>query len=119
MSESRLERYAEAIRGFGFCEDYDFEAAARAAMAIADDEYAHARETYLITLGEIKKAHAEHIARLRGNPEFAAEQIDGLDASDPEAAHGNADDILLANVEPVIAEAYRRLIDRCRWWATA
>ena len=53
------------------------------------------------------------------NPEFAAEQIDRLDASDPEAAHANADDILVANVDPIIADAYRRLVARCLWWASA
>lgn len=53
------------------------------------------------------------------NAAFAAEQIDRLDAEDPEEAHSNADDILLANVDPIIAAAYRRLVDRCRWWATA
>lgn len=53
------------------------------------------------------------------NPEFAAEQINNLDASDPEVAHANADDILLANVDPLIAAAYQRLAARCKWWAYA
>lgn len=53
------------------------------------------------------------------NPQFAADAIDDLDASDPEAAHGNADEILLANIDPLIADAYRRLIARCAWWVSA
>lgn len=54
------------------------------------------------------------------NAKFAAEQIDNLDAAtDPEVAHGHADDILLANVDPLIADAYRRLVARCAWWSCA
>lgn len=46
-----------------------------------------------------------------------AEKIDALDASDPERAHGDADEILLDHVDIVVASAYRRLIERCDWWA--
>lgn len=57
---------------------------------------------------------------IKADPQFAADQIDALDASeDPEAAHSNADDILLANVDPLVADAYRRLMARCAWWGTA
>lgn len=53
------------------------------------------------------------------NPIFAAQAIEALDAADPEAAHGNADDILLANIHPEIAAAYIRLVERADWWAGA
>lgn len=56
---------------------------------------------------------------MSGNPEFAARLIDELSADDPESAHSMADDVLLANVDPQIADAYRRLMARCRWWACA
>lgn len=44
--------------------------------------------------------------------------LNAIDASDPERAHGQADEILLAAVHAEVAAAYRRLIDRARWWAT-
>ncbi len=52
-----------------------------------------------------------------------AEQIARLDAltgdGDIERDHSEADDILLASVDPLIATAYRRLVERSRWWACA
>jgi hypothetical protein len=38
---------------------------------------------------------------------------------DPEEAHGKADDVLLRAAPPEVAEAYRRLVERCEWWAYA
>lgn len=49
---------------------------------------------------------------------FAA-QLDGISGDDPDGAHGEADRVLLAAVHPDVAEAYRRLVRRCEWWATA
>lgn len=49
----------------------------------------------------------------------AVDAIDALSGEDPEAAHGMADAVLLENVDPRIADAYRRLVKRASWWATA
>lgn len=39
--------------------------------------------------------------------------------SDPEVAHSRADSILLGLVPSDVASAYRRLVARCGWWASA
>jgi hypothetical protein len=49
----------------------------------------------------------------------AVAALDALDGTDPEGAHGGADDILLKVVPPEVAEAYSRVQSRCRWWAWA
>lgn len=49
----------------------------------------------------------------------AVATLDSLDESDPEVAHGRADDVLLASVDPRVRDAYLRLVDRCSWWAAA
>lgn len=38
---------------------------------------------------------------------------------DPEADHGFADKVLLATVDHEVREAYDRLVQRARWWASA
>jgi hypothetical protein len=38
---------------------------------------------------------------------------------DPEDFHSEADEILLAYVPVEVADAYRRLQERCAWWACA
>jgi hypothetical protein len=38
---------------------------------------------------------------------------------DPEDFHGQADEILLALVDPNVRRAYEALIERCSWWAFA
>lgn len=53
------------------------------------------------------------------NAANAVAELDTWAGGDPEAEHGAADEILLANVHPDIAAAYRRLVSRCNWWATA
>ena len=54
------------------------------------------------------------------NPATAVAKLDAIDGGrDPEGAHGEADKILLRMVPPEVAAAYRRLVDRARWWATA
>jgi hypothetical protein len=45
--------------------------------------------------------------------------LDAVDAVDPEVAHGDADRLLLEFVPPRVEAAYERLVERCRWWATA
>jgi pyrroline-5-carboxylate reductase len=40
-------------------------------------------------------------------------------ASDPEAAHSEADAVLLATVPQTVADAYQRVVDACPWWAYA
>jgi len=45
--------------------------------------------------------------------------LDAIDGVDGEGAHSRADQILLDAVNPAIREAYKRLQDRCGWWACA
>lgn len=48
----------------------------------------------------------------------AVELLDSFDGNeDPEADHGNADNVLLSMVPSDVADAYRRLVNRARWWA--
>ena len=50
----------------------------------------------------------------------AVKALDDIDGQgDPEGAHGEADEILLKSVPAPVAEAYKRLVDRARWWARA
>lgn len=58
-------------------------------------------------------------ARLPGSVEETVRLLDEIEGGDPDAAHGCADDILLAFVPAQVAAAYRRLVARCDWWATA
>lgn len=53
------------------------------------------------------------------NTREAIERLDATSGGDPEGAHSDADDVLLALVDPEVAEAYERLVGRCRWWACA
>jgi hypothetical protein len=53
------------------------------------------------------------------SPETAVATLDGMAGQDPEADHGDADQVLLAVVPPEVAAAYERLVDRAAWWATA
>ena len=48
-----------------------------------------------------------------------AELIDAIDVSDPEAAHGRLDALLLEIMPDVIQEAAARLVARADWWASA
>jgi len=52
-------------------------------------------------------------------PDEAIAALDAISGQEPEGDHGYADEILLDQVEPAVADAYRRLVDRARWWATA
>jgi hypothetical protein len=47
------------------------------------------------------------------------ERLDAIGGDDPEAAHSAADDLLLACVPTDVADAYRRVAERCRWWAAS
>lgn len=47
------------------------------------------------------------------------EALDAIDPGDPELAHGQADDLLLEAVPAEIRDAYKRVADRCHWWAGA
>ena len=40
-------------------------------------------------------------------------------AGDPEAAHADADSVLLAMVDPEIKAAYMDVVKACNWWAYA
>jgi hypothetical protein len=46
-------------------------------------------------------------------------RIERMLASDPEAAHSDADAVLLACVPVAVRDAYQRVVDACSWWATA
>lgn len=52
-------------------------------------------------------------------PDEAVAALDAIDGADADGAHGEADNILLCVVPPAVEAAYRRLIARCGWWATA
>lgn len=41
------------------------------------------------------------------------------DDNDPEVWHSKADDILLAVAPTEVRDAYKRLVGRSPWWATA
>lgn len=45
--------------------------------------------------------------------------LDALINYDPEAAHGQADKILLSVVSEEVAAAYARVVERSNWWACA
>ena len=50
----------------------------------------------------------------------AVAALDAIDGTrDPEKDHGRADEILLAVAPEAVREAYRRLVERARWWAAA
>lgn len=49
----------------------------------------------------------------------AARRLDCIGSADPEAAHSDADKILLELAGPDVRAAYERLVERCRWWASA
>jgi hypothetical protein len=58
--------------------------------------------------------------RKRLTTEDAVRQLDTIDGDgDCEAAHADADDILLATVPAEVAAAYNRLVARTRWWVHA
>jgi hypothetical protein len=46
----------------------------------------------------------------------AVTDLRALDASDPEKAHAEADQILLDLVPTEVVRAYQRLQARCKWW---
>lgn len=52
-------------------------------------------------------------------PEEAVAALDVLDVTDPEAAHMEADAILLRIAPDEVWQAYRRLVERAPWWAMA
>ena len=52
-------------------------------------------------------------------PAEAVAALDAIDASDPESAHGRADEILLALLPLDVMAAYLRVTVRAPWWATA
>lgn len=49
----------------------------------------------------------------------AVQALSRITTEDPEAAHAEAEEILLAYAGPEIETAYRSLIARSRWWASA
>lgn len=55
----------------------------------------------------------------RMTPQDAVAALDAVPVGDPDAAHGEADRILLESVHPDVAAAYARLVERSPWWATA
>lgn len=55
-------------------------------------------------------------ARRRLSVKEAVELLDKERGRDPEGAHAEADDILLAVVDPAVRDAYERLVKRAGWW---
>jgi len=54
----------------------------------------------------------------RRDVDEALAALDAIDGDrDPEGAHAEADRVLLSAVPPKVADAYRRLVERNRWWA--
>lgn len=51
--------------------------------------------------------------------ERAVKWLDAIDGSDPEAAHFDADNVLLYFADAEVAAAYHRVAERCSWWAHA
>jgi len=51
--------------------------------------------------------------------EDAVAALDALPGNDPDSEHGAADTIPLAVVPDEVNAAYKRLQDRCVWWATS
>jgi hypothetical protein len=49
----------------------------------------------------------------------AVAALDAISGGDNETNHSDADGILLDCVSPAVADAYRRLVERCSWWAHA
>lgn len=49
----------------------------------------------------------------------AVNELRLLDSDDPEEAHHQADEILLATVPDSVREEYRALQNRTSWWAHA
>jgi hypothetical protein len=49
----------------------------------------------------------------------AIEKLAAIDVSDYEAAHNEADEVLLELVPKSVSEAYRRLQERAKNWPTA
>lgn len=49
----------------------------------------------------------------------AVQRLDAMQTSDSEAAHSDADKILLELAGSDVRAAYERLVDRCVWWACA
>lgn len=49
----------------------------------------------------------------------AIKALNAIDGGDPEVAHSQADDILLAYVPEDVRNAYQALVKRCGWWASA
>lgn len=61
---------------------------------------------------------AEQVVReALGDVATAVDKLDALDASDPEAAHGAVDAILMACVPAEVREAAKRVEQRAPWWA--
>lgn len=52
-------------------------------------------------------------------PASAVAALNALAVDDPEAAHGRADEILLAALPPALRDAYASLEQRAPWWGAA
>lgn len=53
-------------------------------------------------------------------PAEAVARLEGIDPrGDPEGAHGEADKILLAALPSEVRDAYRSVMERAPWWASA
>jgi hypothetical protein len=49
----------------------------------------------------------------------AVTRLDAIDSEDPEVAHHMAEEILLDLAPFEVRNAYFRLVERAKWWASA
>jgi hypothetical protein len=61
------------------------------------------------------------VGELEAQPEVAeaVRRLDAIHGGEPEGAHSEADEILLACVPLEVREAHQRLVERAAWWACA
>lgn len=50
-------------------------------------------------------------------PESAVRALDEIAGDDPQAAHAEAEGVLLAVAPAEVQEAYIRVMGRCQWWS--
>lgn len=55
----------------------------------------------------------------RAKKENVVARLDKISCDDSEAAHSQADDILMELAPLEVRAAYVRLMERCDWWANA
>jgi cellobiose-specific phosphotransferase system component IIB len=87
---------------------------------VADDdirrEVEHERQA---AAQRYETSQREATARRDREVHDAVTALNAIQAGDAEAAHGQADDVLLSLVSPQVRAAYEAVKDRAPWWASA